>query len=108
MNAAILISVGLASAAGLLVGFRKYWIEVCLVACLAIPAALSTVFALRLGAPSLFDTAGWALITFFYAFICASIAWGICAGVNYGSRKVYCKLTRRSSEDRPQAAGPLS
>jgi hypothetical protein len=88
MNTTVLISVGLASIAGLLVGFNKHWKVACLVVCLAVPAALSVAFALQLDAPTLFDKAGWALITFVYAFVCAFVAWGVCAGANYGVRKV--------------------
>jgi len=95
MNTTILISVGLASIAGLLVGFNMQWREACLIVGLGVPVALSVVFAIQLDAPTLFDKMGWALITFLYALICAFIAWGFFAGVNYGARKLYCKLTLR-------------
>jgi hypothetical protein len=93
MNSTILISAGLASIAGLLVGLNRHWTVACLVVCLGIPSGLSVAFAIQLDAPTLFDKVGWALITFFYAMICAFIAWGLFAGVNYGVRKLYCKLT---------------
>jgi len=108
MHTAVLISIGLAGAVGLLVGFHKRWAEACLLACVGVPATVSVIFAMRLDAPTLFDAGGWALITFLYALICACIAWGVCAGANHGVCKLYRKLTHRSSDDRPQAAGPLS
>jgi hypothetical protein len=95
MNISILISFGLVSITGLLVGFNRHWLEAYLIVCLGVPVALSVVFAIQLDSPTLFDKAGWALLTFFYALNCAFIAWGFFAGVNYGARNLYRKLTLR-------------
>lgn len=108
MTIVILISVGFASLAGLLVGFRKYWEEAALIACLAVPGVSSLVFAIFLGAPTVLDTLMWAVLAYLSTGICAFLAWGLCAGANYTANKLYRKLTHRSSKDRPQAAGPLS
>jgi hypothetical protein len=81
--------------AGLLFGFRKRWIETCITSCLVVPAISSAVFAMRIDAPSLFDTALWAMMTFACAFLAAFIAWASCAGSRHLAHVLHLKLTRR-------------
>ncbi len=96
MNAAILISIGLAAAAGLIFGFRKSWELPMLVATLLVPVISAVVFATVIDAPTFFDKGLWGLMVFVYCFICAFLSWGFCAGIHHGIFRMYCKLTRRS------------
>jgi hypothetical protein len=93
MSIAILTSIGLATLLGLSAGFRRWWHESMIVACLVVPLAASGVFAVTLDTPSYFDKLGWLLITFFYSFLCAFIAWGTSAGIHFGVSRLYRKLT---------------
>ncbi len=96
MSAAIIVSVVLAALAGLALGFGKHWKTACLFASLAVPFASAAIFGFIIPAPTWFDKVGWAAITFLAAFVCAFLAWGTSAGVNYGAQALYCKLTHRS------------
>jgi hypothetical protein len=93
MSIAILASMGLAALVGLSIGFRRWWHESMIVGCLVVPLLASGVFAVTLGTPSYLDKLGWLLITFFYSFLCASLAWGTAAGMHFGATWVYRNLT---------------
>ena len=93
MSIAILTSVALAALAGLSVGFRRWWQEAMIAACVVVPLTASVVFTVTLDTPSYFDKLGWLFITFLYSFLCAFIAWGIAAGTHFGLTWLYRKLT---------------
>lgn len=93
MTPAILLSVVAALAAGLMTGFGRGWKESFIGSSLAIPFLGSIAFAIRLEPPSFLW--GWALLTLFWSFLAASIAWGVGAGVRHGLTAMHGKLVKR-------------
>jgi len=92
MPEAILFSAALALLLGGASGFRRWWKKSLLLSTLVIPFSASIVGVARFeGVFSL----EWLLLTFVWAFLLASLAWGMAAGAHHAVYRVYCRLTSR-------------
>ena len=106
MSIAILTSMGLAALLGLSAGFRRWWHESIIVACLVVPLAASGVFAVTLDTPSYFDNFGLAATHLLAtSFLCAFVAWGTAAGVHFGATWLYRKVIEfERTREKPRVA----
>jgi hypothetical protein len=87
MTGAIVVAVLLALAGGAITGFGKRWEESLLLSALVIPL-IGAAVAWALSSLAL------ALMTFFWSFLAASIAWGVAACARHAVNKL-CELTAR-------------
>ena len=93
MSAAIVLSVVIALLLGGASGFRSRWKESFLLSSLAIPLGASTGLAAWLGGVS---SPGWMFLTFVWAFLGASLAWGLAAGIRHLASREFEKEESRS------------
>jgi hypothetical protein len=105
MTPAIVLAIAVALAAGAATGFGRRWKESLILSSLGIPLVVSVIFAVRLEPPAFLW--GWALLTFFWSFLAASVVWGIAAGAHHAVAVLYDKLTRRS-RGTPAGERPLT
>ena len=90
MTPAIVVVIFFAVAAGLATGFRTRWKKSFLASSLAVPALASFTFAVRL--EPFVVLWGWALMTFVWSFLAASIVWGIAAGAHHLLSLLFSKV----------------
>ena len=93
MTAALLyLPIVAAALAGLVFGFGRYWENACLAVCLWLPLATSAIYG-AVYVPTLAGALIWGLMVFLGEILATFMAWGISAGIHYGT----CKLWRRLS-----------